>query len=151
MLVACALEFARRYPCMPDPDGFLEPPIDDALLEATLVHLRLLDDFLAGSSHPNAVNARAWIPDWSERCIPKEVRERIDAQVVHLSSRRLRMPSPRWDIPAYAHACCERLDKFFEAVRVQNPERSPAFDGARDQISRGLSLLRRRRSPSRGR
>src|SRR5213592_1713481 len=63
MLAAQACEFHRRYPHgMPASDSFDNPVLDDALLEATLVHLRLLDDFLASKGrHPLQVHAKDWI------------------------------------------------------------------------------------------
>jgi hypothetical protein len=63
MLVAQSTEFCRRYPQgMPASDQFTERVIDDALLEAVLVHLRLLDDFLASSgSHPHDIRATDWV------------------------------------------------------------------------------------------
>jgi hypothetical protein len=139
MLVAGASEVAHRYKSMPAQDGFHDETIDDALLEATLVHIRLLDEFLAGSRHENAVNARHWVPGWSTRCVTKEVREQIDAQVAHLSLRRA--PSQRWDVRGYGYACCQELDRFLDAVAARNPERSAAFDGAREHVRRGLSCL----------
>jgi hypothetical protein len=139
MLVAGAVEFARRYMSMPAQDGFQEATIDDALLEATLVHIRLLDEFLAGAPHENAVNARHWVPNWSTRCISKEVRAQIDGQVAHLSSRRA--SSQTWDVRGYAYACCKGLDRFLTEVAARNPERSAAFDGAREHIRRGLACL----------
>ena len=139
MLVAGAVEFVRRYSSMPPQDSFREPTIDDALLEATLVHLRLVDEFLAGSPHPHAVNAAHWLPQWSSRGISTEVRERIDAQVAHLSSSRV--PHHDWEIQRNTYECCVALDRFLQAVAVRRPERSAAFEGAREQVHRGLGSL----------
>jgi hypothetical protein len=91
---------------------FKDRLIDDALLEATLVHLRLLDDFLASKGrHPLQVHAKDWISqsDWKPKdWLKDDVRRRINGQVAHLSKDR--DPWFDWDIRGYAHSCCrERL------------------------------------------
>jgi hypothetical protein len=45
MLVAGATNLHPRYSPIPPPDGFKRPIVDDALLEATLVHVRLVHEF----------------------------------------------------------------------------------------------------------
>jgi len=98
MLVAQACEFHKRYPYgMPPPDRFKNPVVDDALLEATLVHLRLLDDFLRSTGGPRSVRAQEWVSqhDWQPRkdWLKPEIRTRISQQVAHLSQQRV-LPEP---------------------------------------------------------
>jgi hypothetical protein len=141
MLVESAVEFTRRYESMSAPGRFQEPTIDDALLEATLVHARLLDEFLAGfSRHTAAVKARHWVSNWSSSgCLSADERRSINAQVAHLSSERA--PWRDWDLRGYALACCQELERFLAEVAAHTPERSPAFDETREIVDRGLSFL----------
>lgn len=143
MLVATTEEFTRRYPSGYVRSGFSSPTTDGALLEAALVHIRLVDEFLGGSisADERGVYAQHWLPGWSRRlCISSDVRKEINAQVAHLSWERV--PFRQWDIRGYAYACCEELASFLDAVAADNPERSKAFDGAREHVDRGLAHLR---------
>jgi tryptophan 2,3-dioxygenase len=94
-----------------------------ALLEAVLVHLRLLDEFLRSTSrHGDAVRACDW-PGWSKKgFLTKTVRQEINAHVAHLSSRRATVQE--WDLPALGVDACALALKFFDAIQ---PKRLPAF------------------------
>ena len=121
MLVAQACEFHKRYPYgMPPPDRFKNPVVDDALLEATLVHLRLLDDFLRSTGGPRSVRAQEWVSqhDWQPRkdWLKPEIPKRISQQVAHLSQQRDAWFE--WDIRDYAHRCCRELESFVGAKRT---------------------------------
>jgi hypothetical protein len=98
-----------------------------ALLEAVLVHLRLLDDFVGSPRQWQApsrrdgddVFARHWDPRWRpNRFLSPKQRERTNAHLAHLTARRL---TARWDIqpeelPDIVTRCCRRLEELFAQV-----------------------------------
>ena len=145
MLVAQSGEFCRRYPQgMPASDQFNERVIDDALLEATLVHLRLLDDFLASSgSHPHDIRASDWVSHglWqpTDGWLSAAVRQRINWQVAHLSSCRDVWFD--WEVRKHGRECCTQLESFMSAVETHRPDRIPAFADARECVRQGLQVL----------
>jgi hypothetical protein len=112
-----------------------------ALLEAVLVHLRLLDDFLGSpkqcerreSSARNDVFARHWVPSWRpNRFLTGKQRKRINAQLMHLAWRRL---DSGWNIrpeevPDMVRGCCRRLNEFFAQVEALDRDRLRAFRDA---------------------
>jgi hypothetical protein len=144
MVVAQAGEWCRRYPHgMPPLDGLRDPVADDALLEAALVHLRLLDDFLdSRGQHPCDVRASYWIPrsSWRpKKWLPAGVRRRINWQVAHLSLCRDEWFD--WKIGLYAYRFCVEFEAFLRAVEVHRPDRLAAFDVARRCACEGVRLL----------
>ena len=60
-----------------------------ALLEAVLVHLRLLDAFLSGKGTLDDVHAGHWISGWTSRLLGDRQRDRVNAKVAHLAARRM--------------------------------------------------------------
>lgn len=91
MLVYGALELAEYAVILP-PGGFNRPIIDDAVLEATLVHVRLLDEFLDGSTKGKKYNikARHWCSGWRHAGFLDDItRGQINSQVAHLSRLRV--------------------------------------------------------------
>jgi hypothetical protein len=141
MAVAGALRFHDRNREV-YPPRIMEATIDDALLEATLLHLRLLDEFLSGRArrekHPHAVGAYDWLDDYSG-CFLGDTLELVDAQVAHVSLARV--TAHEWDLPRLALLCCQRYDTFLRRVAAKLPDRSPAFARARDHIRIGLKHL----------
>jgi hypothetical protein len=105
--------------------GGLPNSVFDALLEAWLVHARLLDDFLRhGQSHGRGAFAREWQPAFrSDGFLTAPQREAVNAQVVHLSWKRKRWGAdtrPPWDreIRELTNDCCKELLRFFDEVPV---------------------------------
>lgn len=146
MLVAQAGEYARRYPAGgPGEDGFRCPAYDDALLESTLVHLRLLDEFLSSrGSHRCDVRANDWVSDdvWSptDQWLSHAVRRRINWQVAHLSL--CREGRVDWDLRSLAYACCTEFTHFLRAVKTHRPARMPALRGVLECAHEGMTKLR---------
>src|SRR5207253_2196748 len=87
-------------------------PAWDAVLEAWLVHLRVLDEFLrlTRSEKGNAY-ARGWHARWNGRgFLDGGERNAIDRQVVHLNARR---HSPaEWDVRGLTESACWKLIEF---------------------------------------
>jgi len=120
-----------------------------ALLEAVLVHLRLLDDFLGhpkqaekqGADAGDDVFARHWDENWEpRRFLSKEERDRVNAQLVHLTARRL---THRGDIqpdelPGLVKECCLGLREFLRRVGVIDRRRLEAFGGAPERVAQYL-------------
>lgn len=139
MLVAGAIELSR-YERIPPAGGFERPTIDDALLEATLVHLRLLDDFLRNKGDDRDIKAKLWVSG-TFKGIDPAVWDLIGGRVAHLAKRR-DDPTSGWDIRGMAFATCAEMSRFIEAVEVAEPERSSAFDLVREEVEHGLRALR---------
>ena len=137
-----ATEFLRLYP-----DGKLglglKSNVHDALLEAWLVHIRLLDDFLRhGQSHGGSAIARDWYDEWrSDGFLDKAHRAVLNDQLAHLSRNRKRWDlheRPPWDgqMRAWTTACCEELLRFFNEVPS---DVAPAFDVPRSHVETWLT------------
>jgi hypothetical protein len=128
-----------------------------ALLEAVLIHLRLLDDFLGNrKQRVRSVNrwnvwkrwrvwrrrphvqddvfARHWNPTWAPRqFLSKLERKRMNQQLAHLSSQRLIagwniQPS---DLPDLVEHCCLGMEAFFGTLDPL--QQLPAFRPAPDK------------------
>jgi hypothetical protein len=107
-----------------DPEGHLELGADgQALVEASLVHLRLLDEFLGGRpSNEKDYRATEWLgAAWDHEGFLDDRRDRVDAKVAHLARRRPELqdflPS---EVSALAETCCD----LFEVFVGQLPTRS---------------------------
>ena len=111
-------------------------------MEATLLHLRLPDEFLSGRAtrdkHDQAVGAYDWIPGYSGGFLGQTL-GLADAQVAHISLARVKFYA--WDLPRLALACCRRYDTFLRKVARQRPERSASFDRAREYVTKGITEL----------
>lgn len=114
--------------------------IYDSLLEAVLVHLRLLDEFLGSKQQAyeepwgekdrktETAFARHWITEWEpSRVLEPPERGWVNAQVAHLSGNR--KDGRNYPLPEMARRCFEQLEVFYAALP---PLRLPAFAEARD-------------------
>ncbi len=106
---------------------------EQALLEASLVHLRLLDEFLScRGHHTDDVRGCDW-PGWSPKgFLSGALRRRINAHVAHMSRRR--RTGEEWNLPKLGKACCVRALEFFASIP---PERLPAFRDAPEVAEKG--------------
>ena len=112
--------------------------VDNGLVEATLVHLRLLDDFF-GSPQQLAPRNRAatddvfachWLPSWRpRRFLTDTQRRRANAQITHLAARR--RWNHRWPVPQMTSSCCRTLLSFVDELERDAPRRARAFVKAR--------------------
>jgi hypothetical protein len=120
MFVSHAWELLKRYPGG-SVMGF-RSNVDDALLEAWLIHLRLLDEFLrAGQSGKSAV-ARDWHRGWQRKAVlTEQQREALNRQLAHLRWDRQRWEgglTPPWDrrIREMTDALCGILIEFIDEI-----------------------------------
>ncbi len=102
------------------------PDIGQALLEASLVHLRLLHEFLHPSpQRPNSAYAGQWVSSWmSHGFLNGREYGRISAKVAHLSASRLRSVFEDFhpdEIAPLAVRCCELLKDFIDALPSPEP------------------------------
>lgn len=113
----------------------------NALIEAALIHLRLLDDFLGsnrqteppGSRPPDDVFACHWLPAWQPQSFLTAVERRdIHAHVAHLSARRAK---PEWLIVDMAQRCLAEFARFVAQLRVEFPTRASSFQPILDAIN----------------
>jgi hypothetical protein len=119
------------------------PPVGDpflgadgqALLEAILVHLRLLDEFLGGRvPDRRGVYATAWVSAWSAAGFLGADRDRVDAKVAHLATRRDTLPVfNASDIAPLVEVCFVLLSSFL--VDVGRTAESSHFDTVRVQVN----------------
>ena len=119
------------------------PDVGQALLEASLVHLRLLHEFL----HPtpqrsDSAYAGLWVASWST-CGYLTGRQygRISAKVAHLSASRLRSEFDDFEpgeIEPMAVGCCEALRDFLAALPSPVPE---GFVRTREHVEEFLSSV----------
>ena|SRR5947209_8652432 len=127
------------------PPGIVDA-IGDALLEAALVHLRLLDDFLGAGRQSQApkpgdlddVFARHWLPSWKPRgFLTPTQRSRINAQLAHLSARRRWRHG--WDVPRMATQPCRLLLRFLDELEATDARRARAFRDCRVAVEDWLA------------
>lgn len=136
MFVCQAETLVNNYGCE-TPPGF-SGAHEDALLESSLMHLRLLDEFLRNAGdEKNDIRASDWVQGWrGQPWLDPRVRARINWQVAHLSA--LRETRYDWKLCAYGQACCEELDRFFGEVKKScESDRLVAFGEAPDLASHG--------------
>jgi hypothetical protein len=113
------------------PPGFSDAG-EDALLEASLVHLRGLDDFFGNRSEgatergPRDVRAIDWIPNWPGNVwLDPAVRSLINWKVAHLTVvSGIRY---EWQLATQGTALCEQITAFMDSVANDKPDRLPAF------------------------
>ena len=115
--------------------GSTPPAWDEqqALIEASLVHLRLLEEFLTKPVGRTKYAARAALWGWSGGgFFTRRERGRVNAKVAHLAIDRL--TEPNWqpqELGPLAVRCCERIVEFVEHVERTDPARGSAFATAK--------------------
>jgi hypothetical protein len=124
MLVCHARTLLSRPGGLPgDVLGFPNPAWD-AVLEAWLVHFRVLDEFLRFTGpHKGNAYARQWLKQWPSGggFLGRRDREAIDHQVVHLHAKR--RAANEWKVRELTESACAKLVEFCDAVRSNHPER----------------------------
>lgn len=103
-----------------------------ALVEAPLVHLRLLDDFL-GNEKPRKddVVARHYYPDWEPvRFLTDPQRDSINAQLQHLAGRR--QTGANWFFAPMIVAFAEVFLRFVDNLAAADPDRGAWFEESID-------------------
>jgi hypothetical protein len=103
--------------------------VQSALMSATLVHLRLLADFLHRAPRGDDVAATHYVDTWERTTDPLGVeRSEIDGHVAHLTMRRRTRRT--WDLVQLAWAVFLDLERFLRAVEAT--DFSDDFDECRD-------------------
>lgn len=125
------------------PDGTV---LRRALLEGSLVHLRLLDDFFRFKAdqpapkkgRPNDdVTAQHYWAEWPPKALlEKAERDGINAQLAHLAARR--RGRYLWDLGDLVIRTCGRFCVFVDGLRLAHPDRAQWFD---DPYQRALTVL----------
>ena len=116
-------EYARALDRMPPST---HPDVGQALLEASLVHLRLLHEFLhVLPSRSDNAYAGQWVSGWTEiGFLTGAEYGRISAKVAHLSASRLRAEFDDFqpaEIRPLAVRCCKALQRFLNLVGPPQP------------------------------
>lgn len=141
-LVDYAVSLCSRYPPdgYPGADRFQDSPCDDAMLEATLVHIRLLDDFLGSSKDPRDAHACDWLMSWSRTgYLAPADRRRISKQVAHLDKDRA--TSFEGNIRRHTIDCLTMMQTFLNELEQESALRARTFDETRNRIDEGLAAL----------
>jgi hypothetical protein len=108
--------------------------LSNAHIEATLIHLRLLDEFFgspkqartSGKNDKDDIFARHWLSSWQPRPFLTETeRSRANAQLAHLSGRR-RM-NHKWNLGEAVARCCGTFQIFIGQLDAAHPRRARAF------------------------
>jgi len=103
-----------------------------ALLEAVLVHVRLLDDFhgqTSAKAHPDDFTAEHYLPTWTpRRTLSQSDREAINAQLAHMSIKRV--SGYGWRVEALVADTCRMFVSFVDTLRASDPRRAAWFDTA---------------------
>lgn len=134
VLTAQGRKLAAEYAVKFDPVNRFVPPEVDALIEAGLVHLRLLDDFLGATrrQHKTDVLASDWPGNWEQRrFLSNAERGRINRELAHLTSDR--KFGSTWDIDGFISKCCDLMMRFVDSVEE---ERAAALDAVRGEASK---------------
>lgn len=127
-MVALQLQLLASASASPGADISSMPGADDvvrnALLEACLIHLRLLDDFLGGRPKGDDVSAQHWLPTWRpRRFLSRQQTVDINAQLAHLAARRQHW-NFEWPVRTLAVACAGRFEEFFSELERACPQRA---------------------------
>lgn len=106
-------------------------PVYLALVEAPLVHLRLLDDFfgkrIPGPDEPDDIVAQHYVDAWAPSHFLKwKVRNTINAQLQHLARRR--RVGAKWQLGALCRSMAERHCDFVDLLAVHERHRLGWFD-----------------------
>jgi hypothetical protein len=122
-MLVCHARLLRRYAGgIPKDDvmGFPHPAWD-AILEAWLVHARVLDEFFRHTRpEKGSACARQWLKQWKGRVLDNPESKAIERQVVHFGAKR-RSPH-EWDIDGITRRACQTMVRFAEDVRVKRDE-----------------------------
>lgn len=120
-------------------------PREQAWIEASLVHLRLLDEFLAKSAGSRKYATRAALWGWSGGgFLTRRERGRVNAKVAHLAIDRLiQLDWQPQELRPVAVRCCERILEFVEHVERTDPTRGAAFATAKAHATGFVAAARR--------
>jgi hypothetical protein len=86
----------------------------DALLEASLVHIRVLDDFLRKPRFGDDVVAANYAKAKPGELLDGRERRAVNGHVHHLTARR--EPFMDWEIQDLATRCCEAFEGFVASL-----------------------------------
>jgi hypothetical protein len=130
-LIQMALGANRMTPAN---DRFL----GNTVLEACLVHVRTLDEFLGKAApHGEDVLAVDYCSIWKPTPALKAAdRLEVDRRIAHLTARRSQ--GYRWHRPRLARCVMHRFREFLDALQESEPERFEWFAGAFSEARRTL-------------
>lgn len=122
--------------------GMIEGRLKNAVLESTLVHLRLVDEFLAGSGgRSDDVSAIDYLPTWAPRnVLTEDERRDVNKRVHHLTTRRIGQ-SYMWPLALCEDAVRACVD-FLTELEREEPRRGGWFR------SRGVDWLKLEEAPA---
>ena len=117
------------------------PDVGQALLEASLVRIRALHEFLRPTpALANNAFAGLWVSTWGrDGFLSGRDYDRISAKVAHLSASRLRAKFDDFEpaeIKPLAVRCCECLGDFLDSVPAPEPA---GFLEAREHVAKFLA------------
>jgi hypothetical protein len=106
--------------------------ISIALIEASLAHIRLLDEFFSRTSKPSAypkqLIARDWVPAWTPiHVISQSDRAAIGERLAHLSAARDAFRD--WAIADMTNTCVTTFQTFLTELTYRSAARAKPFEG----------------------
>ena len=119
--------------------GDRSDPSVDALLEASLVHIRLLNDFLCKKPERDDVGAYHFAISWQvdqHSVLDCEQRDKVNAQLFQLPIRR--QISHQWGLPELMHQVCS---VFCDFIAQADDKWKQALEPAHHQAQLGLDLV----------
>jgi hypothetical protein len=123
-----------------------DPILRIALLEAVLVHVRLLDDFhgQSGANYPNDITADDYLPTWSpKRTLSQPARQAINAQLAHVSIHRI--TGYTWPVETLVADTCRTFVSFVDQLQASDPARAvwfaAAYQVAKQQVGKHAAML----------
>jgi hypothetical protein len=103
--------------------------VRNALFESSLMHVRVLEDFLtlAAPSQPDDVIATDFLPSWDRRrCLSTAERSYVNKRIMHLTTVRGEGPAP-WQLEK-SREVFRRFRLFLETLRSTDPQKVDWFD-----------------------
>jgi hypothetical protein len=102
--------------------------IRNALLESSLVHVRVLDDFLRmkAPNQPDDVVAVQFLPSWEPRsCLIPDERDYVNKRLMHLTTVRGTGPAP-WQLDK-SREVFRNFRTFLQALDASDPAKAEWF------------------------
>jgi hypothetical protein len=128
MLAGTTQLIEKNFP----PPSRVKAPMRDvvrnALLESSLIHIRVLDDFLSryAPARTDDVVAGDFLSSWEPRtCLTQDERDYLNKRLMHLTTVRAEGPAP-WQL-GKARELMNNFREFLQALEAHDPAKTEWF------------------------